>query len=501
MWKFTDCKSARKPRAARGAAPGGGEGGSDLSLVQAFFFGNPDWWYSAQTPKSGVTLMDCVVEGDGALGYGFVGKAQGLDIEGCRIQDTHEFGIIASGSSDVRIVGNHLEYIGVDRPASGEWPDEASEWRNVNAIRVYDTEDTVVAGNSIKVSGGTSIQLRAWNGDVERVSIDGNRVEASGHASIEVLRGNNASAGIIQDVTIRDNTVLGPASSPDSRGHPGIFVGNKKAETTFKVMDVTITDNTVSYLAPYETFDEAGGYTTPAWSDGSGTLNVEKGKGAPSGVNYHSGIELSQNGTGVDGATVARNTIEYFPVAGVFVQGSRGVDVEDNQIRWSGWGRDNNDTIWWNSKAAAVALDNSVDIAITGNVVTDHAAGGKDNDGFAPFAIDGANIVVDGNTIESPTASVSGATHWASISGASPNSFVLAGTAYRYAAEIGANAIDGIDNGDEFIVAGTVDLTSVLGAKAYAGFTGAAGGFVNAQDIESWAFLASEAPITDTLMI
>lgn len=39
----------------------------------------------------------------------------------------------------------------------------------------------------------------------------------------------------------------------------------------------------------------------------------------------------------------------------------------------------------------------------------------------------------------------------------------------------------------------TIDLTSVLDDSAHAGFTGATGGWVNAQDIESWIFEVSES--------
>jgi len=45
------------------------------------------------------------------------------------------------------------------------------------------------------------------------------------------------------------------------------------------------------------------------------------------------------------------------------------------------------------------------------------------------------------------------------------------------------------------LISENFDLTAVLGGSAYAGFTGATGGLVNNQEIESWTFETSEEPI------
>jgi hypothetical protein len=442
----------------RAEATGSGSGG-DLSKVQAFFFGNADNYYSAQAGSSNITLIDTGVEGAGKLGYGFVGKVNGLRIEGGHFQDTYQHAIIIPKSTDVDLVGNHFEYIGVSRPASGDWPDPTSVWNNVNAVKAYDVTDGYFADNTVEVVGGGAFQVRAWSGDVTKVVFDGNYIAAAGNAGIECIRGTNGAGGNLEDVTIHGNTILGTGSAPGSRGHPGIYCGNKEWKPTIRVKDVEITDNTVNYLAPYEWFDDKITYTTPPWQAGLGTLNSEKGTGAPSGNNYHSGIELSQNGTGVEGAVIQGNTVEYFPVAGIFSQGSRNVLIDDNHLSWNGWGRDHGNNPWWGATSSAIALDKSVNVTITNNEIDHHAAGANNSAAYSPFRPMGSGINISDNIVDNDGLPIHGASTWAWFYGVTPNNFSLAGVTYSYSAMVGNNEINNIDNGDAPAVSNTFDIT------------------------------------------
>ena len=248
-----------------------------------------------------------------------------------------------------------------------------------------------LSDNFSYVTGGTSFFVNHTNtGDMKHISVHDNQIIACGLSAIgSGVRSFVSAKKTIENIDIRDNTVIGFTCAITSNLHGGINIDIAETASNGSVIkNAAVIGNNVDYLAPWETFNTTDG-------DVDGSYNTNKVKGATTG--NQAGYNIS---AGTTGGSIEKlyfdSKISNHQGIGIFFEELTNVNAIVDIYR-CGWTKDDLVT-----PTAATAVQQSLNIAGCENIsvsgIIDNNAYGVDQNNSYTTPIksqDNNNITFD----------------------------------------------------------------------------------------------------------
>ena len=318
----------------------------------------------SETTLTSNTLLGNVISGSGHSGVliqaGFLGVGSPVGhitqttIQGNSLQLNGNFGVSIGalappeGSdasiSDITLTGNNIEGNGL----SGVLITTQGVSAATGALTITNTTitDNAIVGNG--EVGVSVVPLNAQGTVITQVAIAGNTMSANAFGGVAIRGGAEEAAGNIVDAVIEGNAITN--SDVGESFIAGISVGGGEEATnnavTVEIRNNLIQDNIGQSIGVVGGVGDASGNTVAGVIEGNTVVNNVAGEGIVAGIGLAGGITL------FGGQRATQNTLTM-EVSGNFVQGNTGAGIVVNA------GQDG-------------AVDNTVDITLTGNIVTDH---------------------------------------------------------------------------------------------------------------------------------
>lgn len=306
-----------------------------------------------------IQVLGCKVSGGS---YNIFNNCK-LEMHKCKFADTNGGAVNAPRAYDAVITDNVFEYIGVDRART--------VWNNAAAFEAVSSRGGTFSDNVIEVTGGTSVRISATTSqDLFAWTIANNTLIGCGLSAISVET-RSFGTKTVADTAITGNVVKGYlCAAASGTDHSAINLGSLASGINSK--NQVCTGNVVSFIAPFETFDEATSTVTAS-------PNPFKLTTQDAGSSYGIRAALCR------GLVISGNEFYGIPRNAIVVETSVSFRVSDNVSNFCGWGRDGTGTPF--QVSASVFCDSCNDGTINDNTATNHALPTVDNEFTVPFRI------------------------------------------------------------------------------------------------------------------